>query len=225
LLFQGLGSSKFKNDKVFRELDQRRHRRFQHLDPIEDSGTVRDPREANAVRRYFTSSAERIRRRWRRNGGAQGERRHSWDGRPLPLFGRGDLGGRRRLSSVGDLDDIGNGDKVVLVQERPKSSPVLVRILRAVTPRAGAFSAGSGRNRRPGYGRQNSRSRVFQLVRESFERVRKNSLYLRELGKSKILDLRFLCTFQTMFPKFNDLSALKKTICELTIPYLTYKSH
>ena len=71
----------------------------------------------------------------------------------------------RRQSWVEEED---GGDKMMLVKDRD-SSPVLVKIIRALTPKGrSSSSAGNGR---PAYGRQSSVNRVFQIVKEGLDGV------------------------------------------------------
>ena len=55
------------------------------------------------------------------------------------------------------------------------SSPVLVKIIRALTPGAGAGKGRRGSTGgRPTYARQSSVNRVFQIVKEGLDGVRMN---------------------------------------------------
>ena len=72
------------------------------------------------------------------------------------------------LSQQSGYQDV--GDNIVLVEERPRSSPITVRILRAMTPRS--FSVNDNRSHGRSFGRQISKgSRVFQIVKDHYGRV------------------------------------------------------
>ena len=150
-----------RNGDILHELDGgRRVRRHNHLDPIYSNNMDYD-------RRMYSSSAG-VRRDRHHHSRFIGERRRSLDESRFGFFGR-----NRRLSSVGDISELENGDNVVLVREgRPSSSPVMVRILRAITPRWGRSAGGRRSKNNPSYERQDSRSsRIFQIVKESLDRV------------------------------------------------------
>ena len=59
---------------------------------------------------------------------------------------------------------------MMLVKDNRGSSPVLVKIIRALTPK-GRSSSSAGDGRRPAYGRQSSVNRVFQIVKEGLDGV------------------------------------------------------
>ncbi len=66
-----------------------------------------------------------------------------------------------------------SNDQMVLMRDR-NSSPILVRIIRALTP-GGSRQRGDGNGNgggRPGYARQSSINRVFQIVKEGLDGVR-----------------------------------------------------
>ena len=80
------------------------------------------------------------------------------------------------------------GDKAVLVRDRG-SSPVLVKIIRALTPkqRPSTTDGGGGGRGRPTYARQSSVNRVFQIVKEGLDGVRFPYTRLRDLPLRELL--------------------------------------
>ena len=60
---------------------------------------------------------------------------------------------------------------MMLVKDNRSSSPVLVKIIRALTPKGRRSSSSAGGERRPAYGRQSSVNRVFQIVKEGLDGV------------------------------------------------------
>ena len=60
---------------------------------------------------------------------------------------------------------------MLVKDNRGSSSPVLVKIIRALTPKGRRSSSSAGGERRPAYGRQSSVNRVFQIVKEGLDGV------------------------------------------------------
>ena len=137
----------------------RRRDRLPPLEAIHDGSGGRGggftSRETSAIRRYFNRN--------RGPGGGPDDER----GRADHETGFGGPNRRRHSSGVDDGYDA-HGDDVILVNERPRSSPILVRLMRAMTPRRAASARTATR---PGYSRQSSVNRVFQIVKEGYNKV------------------------------------------------------
>ena len=150
--------------------DDRRRRRYHQLDPL-------DGRRSNLRRN---------------NRSFFGGRRSNADSLMYDDSGEHELAMGNRMSFVADWDDLENGDSVVLVRERrPRTAPFKFSVLRG-PKRGGLGDSVSADGVRPGYGRQNSKSRVFQIVKDGYER--RVNIFSPLFFSGEILHiLRFFC--------------------------------